>query len=81
MFSTYVARKMKAAEYKILKDGMFFGEIPGADGVWASEKTLENCRKELQEVLEDWVLLKIRSRERVPGLRLNFDRRRMVKYA
>jgi predicted RNase H-like HicB family nuclease len=81
MFSAYISRKMNAAEYKILKDGTFFGEIPGTDGVWASEKTLENCRKELQEVLEEWVLLKIRSHERVPGLRLNDDRRRLVKYA
>jgi len=72
---------MRSADYKILKDGSFFGEIPGAKGVWASSSTLEDCRKELQEVLEDWVLLKIRSQERVPGLQLNFERVRMPKYA
>lgn len=81
MFSTFISRKMTTAEYKLLKDGTFFGEIPGIKGVWASAKNLEGCRKDLRDVLEDWALLKIRSQETVPGLRLNFDRRRMVKYA
>lgn len=72
---------MALAKYKLLKDGSFFGEVPEANGVWASAKSLEGCRQELQEVLEDWTLLKIRSREQVPGLRINFDRRRIAKYA
>lgn len=72
---------MSLAQYKLLKGGSYFGEIPGVQGVWASARTLEKCREELQEVLEDWTLVKIRSRERVPGLRIAFDRRRMVKYA
>jgi predicted RNase H-like HicB family nuclease len=81
MFSSYILRKMKTAKYKLLKDKSYFGEIPGLRGVWANKKNLEDCRRELQEVLEDWTLLKIRSREHVPGLNVNFDRRRMVKYA
>lgn len=81
MFYSYLFKKMKAAKYKILKDGTYFGEIPGIPGVWTDAKNLEDCRQELQEVLEEWVLLKIRSREQVPGLRVRFDRRRLVKYA
>lgn len=81
MFSTFIAKKMALARYKLLKDGSYFGEIPGVKGVWANGKSLEGCRQELQEVLEDWVLLKIRSHETVPGLRINFDRRRVIKYA
>ncbi|HLD20590.1 MAG TPA: type II toxin-antitoxin system HicB family antitoxin [Patescibacteria group bacterium] len=79
MFSFFIAKKMELAKYKLLKDSSFFGEIPGVKGVWANAKSLEACRRELQEVLEDWTLLKIRSHEQVPGLRINFDRRRMVK--
>ncbi len=79
MFSSFIEKKMQSATYKLLKDGSFFGEIPGLNGVWANAKQLEACRKELQEVLEDWVLLKVRSRERIPGLQVSFDRRRMVK--
>lgn len=48
---------MGKAQYKILDDGMYFGEVPGFQGVWASEASLEGCRRVLQEVLEEWLLL------------------------
>jgi hypothetical protein len=35
MLKASIARKLKLARYKLLKDGTFFGEIPGARGVWA----------------------------------------------
>lgn len=57
------------ARYKLLKDGTYFGEIPGVKGVWANTKNLEGCREELREVLEDWVLLKVREHETIAGLR------------
>lgn len=50
----FILKKMGFAKYKLLKDGSYFGEIPGIAGVWASTKYLEGCRQELQEVLEDW---------------------------
>lgn len=54
MISDYIQNKLKTASYKILKDGTYFGEIKGIKGVWANAKTLEKCREELKEVLEDW---------------------------
>mgnify|MGYP001580352640 CR=1 FL=1 len=81
MLSEYIEKKLKTARYKLLKDGSYFGEIPGLKGVWASAKNLEDCRKELQEVLEDWLLLKIQSGERISGLEIQFDRRELVKHA
>ena len=60
MLNQFIAKKLKAARYKILKDGSYFGEIPGLMGVWANAKNLEDCRRELGEVLEDWVFLQIR---------------------
>lgn len=59
MFNEYIDKKLKLARYKILKDGSYFGEVPGLRGVWANGKNLEDCRQELKEVLEDWFLLKI----------------------
>jgi predicted RNase H-like HicB family nuclease len=41
-----------------LEDGTWFAEIPGFEGVWANSKTVENCRNELIEVLEEWLILK-----------------------
>ena len=51
---------MKTAKYEILSDdGTFYGEIPGFDGVWANAQTLEGCRDELEEVLEEWILFRV----------------------
>ena len=61
MFNEYIAKKLRSARYKILKDGSYFGEVKGVQGVWANAKNLEDCRQELKEVLEDWFLLKIQA--------------------
>ena len=81
MLSEFIEKKLKEAKYKILKDGTYFGEIPGLRGIWANAKNLESCRKELQEVLEDWVILKVRDREKVPGFIIKTDRRELIKHA
>jgi predicted RNase H-like HicB family nuclease len=51
---------MRLAKYEILSDdGTFYGEIPGFDGIHANADTLEACRDELEEVLEEWILFRI----------------------
>ena len=69
MLTAYIQTAMQQAQYKILEDGSYFGEIPDFQGVWASEQALEDCRRVLQEVLEEWLLLKLRDNEEVPQLR------------
>ena len=59
MLNEFIDKKLKAARYKLLADKSYFGEIPGVPGVWANARTLEKCRDELREVLEDWLLLKV----------------------
>ncbi len=81
MLSEYISKKLKNAQYKILKNGVYFGEISGLRGVWASAKSLEECREKLREVLEDWLLLKVSSHESVPGFQIKIDRRELVKHA
>ncbi len=81
MLSEFIAKKLKSARYKLLKDGTYFGEVPGLKGVWSNAKNLEDCRAELQEVLEDWLFLKVRKGERVPGFEVKVDRRELVRYA
>lgn len=81
MLSEYISKKLKGARYKFLKDGTYFGEIPGLRGVWANAKNLEDCRRELQEVLEDWLLLKVQSHEKIPGFEIKIDRRELVRNA
>ena len=78
MLQEYVEKKLEMARYKLLKDGTYFAEIPGVRGVWANAKNLEQCRRDLRDVLEEWLLLKVRNRESVPGFNLKVDRRNLV---
>ena len=60
MLTSYIRASMRRAKYEILSDdGTFYGEIPGFDGVYANAETLEVCRDELEEVLEEWILFRI----------------------
>ena len=79
MLTKYIEQKIKSAKYKIIDDSTFFGEIPGIRGVWAHARSLDGCRNELQEVLEDWLLLKIRNREKIAGFSIRFDRKNLVR--
>lgn len=67
MLTDFIISKLKIAKYKLLKDGSYFGVIPGLNGVWANAKNLEDCRKELQEVLEDWLVLQLRDGQKITG--------------
>lgn len=61
MLTAYIEAAMHEARYEILpEDGGFYGEIPECNGVLANADSLESCRDQLQEVLEDWILLRIR---------------------
>lgn len=60
MLTTYIRKALHHAIYEILpSDRTFYGEIPGFEGVYATADTLENCRDELEEVLEEWLFLRI----------------------
>ena len=60
MLTKYIQAAMRKAKYEILPDdGSFYGEIPGFQGVYANADQLEKCREELEEVLEEWILLRI----------------------
>ena len=74
ILTAFVETAMHEARYKMLEDGTFFGEIPSCPGVWANEKTLEVCRDVLREVLEEWLILKLRDGDFIPeigGIDLN----------
>ena len=60
MLLEYVQTAMRHARYEILDEGEgYYGEIPECQGVFASAPTLEACRDQLAEVVEDWVLLRV----------------------
>ena len=73
MLREYIQAAMKKARYEILPDdNAFYGEIPGFDGVYANADTLEGCREELEEVLEEWLLFRISRHQIAEGRVLKF---------
>ena len=64
----YIQKALAQARFKKMDDGMYFGEIPACRGVWAQGRTQSACKKELQEVLEDWLLLKLRDGDEIPSV-------------
>ncbi|MHB8966986.1 MAG: type II toxin-antitoxin system HicB family antitoxin [Thermoleophilia bacterium] len=60
MLTKYISEALHQAKYEILSDdGTYYGEIPGFEGVYANAATLEDCREELAEVLEEWILFRV----------------------
>ena len=66
MLTAYIEEAMKRACYKILQDGTYYGWVEELAGVWAQASTLEECRTELQSVIEDWLLLGLKLGHELP---------------
>jgi predicted RNase H-like HicB family nuclease len=53
MFAEYIAAALEKAEYEIIDDPEpYYAHVPGLQGVWATGKTFEACRKELISAIE-----------------------------
>ncbi len=60
MLLEYIQAALIHGKYEILPDdGSYYGEIPECNGVYAHADTLENCREQLREVLEEWILFRV----------------------
>ncbi len=69
MLTSYINAALRKAHYELLPDGEgYFGTIEGLQGVWAQGDTLEACREELQEVLEEWIILGLRMGHPIPPI-------------
>ncbi len=69
MLTNYIQAAMRKAHYEILPDGEgYFGSIPDLQGVWANADTLEVCREELREVLEEWILIGLKMGHSIPQI-------------
>lgn len=81
MLSDYIERQLKKAAYKLLDDRTYYGEIPGIQGIWANAQTLEDCRNELRDVLESWIVVKLKHQETIPDFDISIDPREKREYA
>ena len=69
MLTNYIKVAMRHAKYEILSDDdSFYGEIPVCEGVYANAASLEECREQLEEVLEEWILFRIHRNLNLPAI-------------
>ena len=69
MLKQYLETALRKARYEIRDDEPgFYGEIPECRGVWATAATLEECRLQLEDVLEEWVLFRVSRNLSLPVL-------------
>jgi predicted RNase H-like HicB family nuclease len=83
MLSNYIHQVMLRSHFEIMENGRFYGFIPGFQGVWSEGTSLEECRDELLEAIEGWLIVKLRCGEDIPiidGLDMNHADRE-VAYA
>lgn len=66
MLTHYIENLIKKAHYELLEDGTYYGEIAGVRGVWANEDSLWECEQTLRDVLEEWLIIKLKLNERLP---------------
>jgi len=75
MLMEYIYAALRHAKYEILPDdNTYYGEIPQCNGVYANAETLEECREQLQEVLEEWILFRVHRNLTMPvidGIKLS----------
>jgi predicted RNase H-like HicB family nuclease len=69
MLLRYIQAALDHAHYEKIEDEEpFYGEIPGLEGLWATGKTLEECRNNLQDALQDWLIFSIAKSLSIPAL-------------
>ncbi len=68
MLHNYLVDNLSRANYEIIDGGKrYYGEIPNLKGVWATGKTLEECRRNLFETLEGWLVIRLKKNLSIPG--------------
>ena len=69
MIQDYIDAAMRQAHYELIQDDEpYYGEVPELQGVWATGKTLEECRRRLLEVVDGWLLVRLARGMPVPPL-------------
>lgn len=66
MLTDYIHHALRHARYELMEDGRFYGQIPECPGTWGEGASLEECRDELQSVLEDWLIVAFRFGDLLP---------------
>jgi len=71
MLNDYISKYLGKARYELIDGGKrFYAEIKELRGVWATGKTLEDCRANLSNALEGWLIFRLRRNLTIPNFRI-----------
>ncbi|MEK7114034.1 MAG: type II toxin-antitoxin system HicB family antitoxin [Patescibacteria group bacterium] len=71
MIQNFIDTFLSQASYEMIDGGKkFYAEIKPLRGVWATGKTLEECRTNLLSALEGWLIFRLRNRLTVPHFKV-----------
>jgi predicted RNase H-like HicB family nuclease len=68
MFSEYIQAALKLAEYDTLEDDSYVATVEGLQGVIAIGDSIEECRRDLIEVIEGWIVLRLKLGDSIPPI-------------
>jgi predicted RNase H-like HicB family nuclease len=69
MISEYIQAALEHAKYEIIEDDLpFYAEIPELLGVWANGSNYEECRRNLIESIESWLVISFRKNIDIPDI-------------
>ena len=83
MLIQYIQAALEHAKYEIIDDEEpYYGEVPELQGVWASGKSLEECRKNLEEVIDEWIIIRLKKGLFIPPIgNFNFETSKEIAVA
>jgi predicted RNase H-like HicB family nuclease len=69
MLIEYIRAALDKARYEIIEDDEpYYGEVLELEGVWATGSTLEECRRNLEEVIDEWIVFRLRRGLTLPAI-------------
>jgi len=68
MFSEYIEAALRRAKYETLENGTYMATVDGLQGVIATGETIETCRVDLIEVIEEWITIRLQRGLSIPAL-------------
>jgi len=82
MLQEFACRFLEKAKYEIIENGkVYYGEIPQLRRVWATGKNLEECRNNLLDTLEGWIILRLQKNLPVPSLQIEIKKIKLPQAA
>jgi predicted RNase H-like HicB family nuclease len=68
MFSEYIEAALRRAKYETLENGTYMATVDGLRGVIATGETIEVCRVDLIEVIEEWITIRLKRGLDIPAM-------------